>query len=151
MASFNKYQKGVEALMEGINAGSDAWKVALTNRAPVVATDATLTDATEISAGNGYTAGGNAATTTSSTQTSGTYKLILASPSTWTASGGSIGPFRYADFYRGFHPVDQAAGQGGFNRAARYGLLIFRRQKPGDVLRDVDVEVGVVIHRLSRF
>ena len=99
MASFNKYQKGVEALMESINAGSDAWKVALTNRAPVVATDATLTDATEISAGNGYTAGGNAATTTSSTQTSGTYKLILASPSTWTASGGSIGPFRYAVLY----------------------------------------------------
>jgi hypothetical protein len=99
LASFNKYQKGVEALMEGINAGSDAWKVALTNRAPVVATDATLTDATEISAGNGYTAGGNAATTTSSTQTSGTYKLILASPSTWTASGGSLGPFRYAVLY----------------------------------------------------
>lgn len=99
MASFNKYQKGVEALLEGINAGSDAWKVALTNRAPVVATDATLTDATEISAGNGYTAGGNAATTTSSTQTGGTYKLILASPSTWTASGGSMGPFRYAVLY----------------------------------------------------
>jgi hypothetical protein len=99
MASFNKYQKGVEALVEGINAGSDAWKVALTNRAPVVATDATLTDATEISAGNGYTAGGNAATTTSSAQTGGTYKLILASPSTWTASGGSIGPFRYAVLY----------------------------------------------------
>jgi hypothetical protein len=85
--------------MESINAGSDAWKVALTNRAPVVATDATLTDASEISAGNGYTAGGNAATTTSSSQTSGTYKLILASPTAWTASGGSLGPFRYAVLY----------------------------------------------------
>ena len=99
MASFNKYQKGVEALLEGINAGSDAWKVALTNRAPVVASDATLTDATEISAGNGYTAGGNAATTTSSAQTGGVYKLILASPTAWTASGGSMGPFRYAVLY----------------------------------------------------
>lgn len=99
MASFVKYQKGVEALVEGINAGSDAWKVALTNRAPVVATDATLTDATEISAGNGYTAGGNAATTTSSAQTGGVYKLILASPATWTATGGSLGPFRYAVLY----------------------------------------------------
>ena len=99
MASFNKYQKGVEALMESINAGSDAWKVALTNRAPVVATDATLTDASEVAAGNGYTAGGNAATTTSSTQTSGTYKLILASPTAWTATGGSLGPFRYAVLY----------------------------------------------------
>jgi hypothetical protein len=99
MASFVKYQKGVEALMESINAGSDTWKVALTNRAPVVASDNTLTDASEISAGNGYTAGGNAASTTSSSQTGGVYKLILASPSTWTASGGSIGPFRYAVLY----------------------------------------------------
>ena len=99
MASFVKYYKGVEALVEGINAGSDTWKVALSNRAPVVATDATLTDATELSAGNGYTAGGNAASITSSTQTSGTYKLVLASPSTWTATGGSIGPLRYAILY----------------------------------------------------
>ena len=99
MASFNKYQKGVEALVEGINAGSDAWKVALSNRTPVVASDATLTDAVEISAGNGYTAGGNAATTVSSTQTGGTYKLVLNSPATWTATGGSMGPFEYAILY----------------------------------------------------
>lgn len=99
MASFNKYQKGVEALVEGVNAGSDAWKVALSNRTPVVASDATLSDASEISAGNGYTAGGNAATTASSSQTSGTYKLVLNSPSAWTASGGAIGPFQYAILY----------------------------------------------------
>lgn len=99
MATFNKYYKGVEALVEGINAGSDAWKVALSNRAPVVATDATLADAVEISAGNGYTAGGHAATTASSTQTGGTYKLVLNSPSSWTATGGSIGPFQYAILY----------------------------------------------------
>lgn len=99
MATFNKYYKGVEALVEGINAGSDTWKVALSNRAPVVATDDTLATATEISAGNGYTAGGNTASTSSSTQTSGTYKLVLTSPSTWTATGGSIGPFRYAILY----------------------------------------------------
>lgn len=98
MASYVKYQKGVEALVEGINAGSDAWKVALSNRAPVVATDATLADAVEISAGTGYTAGGNAATTSSSTQTGGTYKLVLNSPATWTASG-SMGPLRYAILY----------------------------------------------------
>lgn len=99
MASFNKYQKGVEALLESINAGSDAWKVALTNRSPVVATDSTLSDASEISATNGYTAGGNAATVASSTQTGGTYKLVLNSPTTWTCSGVSMGPFRYAVLY----------------------------------------------------
>lgn len=99
MASFVKYYKGVEALVEGINAGSDAWKVALSNRTPVVATDATLTDASELAAGNGYTAGGNAASTTSSAQSGGTYKLILSSPATWTATGGSLGPFQYAILY----------------------------------------------------
>ena len=99
MASFNKYQNGVEALVEGINAGSDVWKVALSNRTPVVASDTGLASAVEISAGNGYTAGGNAATTSSSSQTSGTYKLVLNSPSAWTATGGSIGPFQYAILY----------------------------------------------------
>lgn len=99
MASFNKYQKGVEALVEGINAGSDVWKVALSNRTPVVASDTNLASAVEISAGNGYTAGGNTASTTSSTETGGTYKLVLASPSAWTATGGSIGPFQYAILY----------------------------------------------------
>lgn len=99
MASFNKYQKGVEALMEAINAQTDTWKVALTNRAPVVATDATLTDASEIAAGNGYTAGGNTAAVSSSSQTGGVYKLILTSPATWTCSGVSMGPFRYAVLY----------------------------------------------------
>ena len=99
MAAFNKYQKGVEALVEGINAGSDVWKVALSNRTPVVASDTNLASAVEISAGNGYTAGGNTAATVSSTETSGTYKLVLTSPATWTASGGSIGPFQYAILY----------------------------------------------------
>ena len=99
MAAFNKYQNGVEALVEGINAGSNVWKIALSNRTPVVATDVTLANAVEISATNGYTAGGNTASTVSSSQTGGTYKLVLSSPATWTATGGSIGPFEYAILY----------------------------------------------------
>lgn len=99
MATYVKYQKGVEALLEGINSGSDTWKIALSNTAPNVSTNATLSDATEISAGNGYTAGGNTASVSSATQTGGTYKLVLSSPATWTATGGSIGPLRYAILY----------------------------------------------------
>ena len=99
MASFNKYQNGVEALVEGINAGSNVWKIALSNRTPVVASDVTLANAVEISATNGYTAGGNTAATVSSSQTGGTYKLVLSSPATWTATGGSMGPFEYAILY----------------------------------------------------
>lgn len=100
MAAYVKYQCFVEDVAEKVhNLGSDTLKIALTNRAPVVASDVGLSDISEIAAGNGYTAGGNAAAQSSSVQTSGTYKLICASPATWTASGGTIGPFRYAVLY----------------------------------------------------
>jgi hypothetical protein len=99
MAAFNKFNSFVEALAEKVhNLGSDTLKVMLTNTAPV-ATNTIKANLTEIAAGNGYTAGGNTASVTSSAQTSGTYKLVLGDPATWTASGGSIGPFRYAVLY----------------------------------------------------
>ena len=94
MASFNKFNSFVENLAEGvINLQSDALKVVLTNTAPAAA-NSVLADLTEISAGNGYTAGGVAATVASSSQSGGTYKLVVDDV-TITASGGSIGPFRY--------------------------------------------------------
>lgn len=98
MAAFNKFQSFVEALAEKVhNLGADSLKVMLTNTAPV-ATNSVKANLTDISAGNGYTAGGTAATISSSAQTSGTYKLVLADV-VFTASGGSIGPFRYAVLY----------------------------------------------------
>ena len=99
MAAFNKFNSFVEALAEKVhNLGSDTLKVMLTNTAPV-ATNTVKANLTEISAGNGYTAGGNTASVTSSSQTSGTYRLILGDPATFTASGGSLGPFRYSVLY----------------------------------------------------
>ena len=99
MATFSKFNAFVENLAEGVhNFESHAFKVMLVNTAPVAA-NSVKADLTEISAGNGYTAGGNSAALTSSSQTSGTYKLVLADPATWTASAGSIGPFRYAVLY----------------------------------------------------
>ena len=98
MATFNKFNSFVEALAEKVhNLGSDTLKVMLTNTAPSAA-NTVKADITEISAGNGYTAGGTAATISSSAQTSGTYKLVLADV-VFTATGGSIGPFRYAVLY----------------------------------------------------
>ena len=101
MASFVKYQQFVEDLGNKVHdlvVTNDTLKIALTNTAPNVATHAVLADITEISAGNGYTAGGAAATVTSGAQASGVFRLILADPATWTATG-SVGPFRYAVLY----------------------------------------------------
>ncbi len=98
MASFNKFQQFAEDVGLGVHdLGSDTLKVLLTNTAPA-ATDAVKADLTEISAGNGYTAGGNAAANNAFSQTSGTGKLT-ADDVVFTASGGSIGPFRYAVLY----------------------------------------------------
>jgi hypothetical protein len=93
-ASYVKYTAAIEPLLEGINAGTDAWKVALAST--VNAADTTFTaGTTDLATGGGYTAGGNAASITSAAQTSGTYKLVLASPSVWTATGAGF-TFRYA-------------------------------------------------------
>jgi hypothetical protein len=110
MAAFNKFNSFVEALAEKKHdLGADTLKVLLTNTAPV-ATNAVKADLTEISAGNGYTAGGATAAVTSSAQTSGTYKLVLGDPATWTASGGTIGPLRYAVLYNDTATNDELIG-----------------------------------------
>jgi hypothetical protein len=94
MAAYNKYTAAIEPVLEGINSGTDAWKIALA--ATVNAADTTFTaGTTDLATAGGYTAGGNAASTTSAIQTSGTFKLVLASPSVWTATGSGF-TFRYA-------------------------------------------------------
>jgi hypothetical protein len=95
MASYTKYTAAVGPLLNAINSGSDSWKVALANTVNVA--DTTFTPgASDLATGNGYTQGGNAAAVSSATASAGTMKLILTSPTMWTASGGNIGPFRYA-------------------------------------------------------
>lgn len=97
MAVFQKFYAFTENVAEKVhNLGADTLKVMLTNTVPVV-TNAVKLDLTEIAAGSGYTAGGTAATISSSAQTTGTYKLVLADV-TFTSSG-TIGPFRYAVLY----------------------------------------------------
>src|SRR4051812_3314924 len=97
MTAFTKYNCFLKDLAEKKHDfANDTFKVLLTNRAPVVATDRLFADASEIAAGNGYVAGGNQCTVASSTQASGAYKSILNDPAQWTAAGGVIGPFRYS-------------------------------------------------------
>jgi hypothetical protein len=90
MATYNKFQPAIEVLFEGANSGTDSWVIKL-----ATAVNASAGTITEVANGGGYTTGGNAATTSSATQTAGTYKLVLNSPSVWTASGGGF-TFQYA-------------------------------------------------------
>lgn len=109
-ALFNKFNSFVEALAEKVhNLGSDTLKVMLTNVAPI-ASNTVKANLTEISAVYGYTAGGNTAAVSSSVQTGGSYKLVLADPATWTATGGSIGPLRYAVLYNDTATNDELIG-----------------------------------------
>ena len=95
MATFNKFNAFVEHLSEGVhNLQSNQLVIALTNTAPV-ATHSVLADLTQIAYTN---LSSRNLTVASSAQTSGTYKLTL-NDITLTASGGSVGPFRYVVIY----------------------------------------------------
>jgi len=109
MVAFNKFNSFIEAIFEKKHDfSSDTFKLMLSNTAPV-ATNTQKTDITEISAGSGYTAGGEALTITSSSQSSGTYSWIITSDITWTNSG-TIGPFRYAVLYNDDATNDELVG-----------------------------------------
>ncbi len=109
MAAFNKFHSFVEALAEKKHdLGADTLKVLLCNTAPL-ATDTVKANLTELTAGSGYTAGGATAAITSSSQTTGTYKLVLGDPATWTSTG-TMGPFRYAVLYNDTATNDELIG-----------------------------------------
>lgn len=93
MATYNKYLPGTGPLTKAMNVATDAFKIALATT--VTNTDTTFTPGTtDLATANGYTAGGNAAATVSSTVTAGVMKLILSSPTAWTATGAGLS-FRY--------------------------------------------------------
>ena len=97
MAAYNKHNDFVEQLGLGKHIfGTHVLKCLLTNTAPTAA-NSIKSDLTEISAGNGYTAGGADAQGTWA-EASGTATLT-GTMIVWTASGGTIGPFRYVDLY----------------------------------------------------
>jgi hypothetical protein len=102
MATYTKIPDWNENMVESANQGSDQFVVALSNTAPgSESTPPTgngagvLANVTQISYTN---LSSRNVTTSSSAQTGGTYKLVLADL-TLTASGGSVGPFRYVYVY----------------------------------------------------
>jgi 5-deoxy-D-glucuronate isomerase len=97
MAAFFKFQDFSEQLIRGIHDfDAHTFKVYLSNTAPSASLDAVKADLAEITAGNGYTAGGNATTitvaeVTGTTTVSGTEVVFTAT--------GAVGPFQYAVLY----------------------------------------------------
>lgn len=103
MATFNKLNGFVEHVAEGVhNLGSDQLVVALSNTAPGAestpptgaTTTCVLANVTQISYAN---LSSRNVTTSSSSQTSGTYSLVLTDL-VLTASG-AVGPFQYVYLY----------------------------------------------------
>ena len=102
MASFNKFncfvQDVAHALHDMKTGTPHVFKVYLTNTAPV-ATNTVYNTPADLAAGNGYGAGGASIGAIAGAQTSGTFKFTAGIQPSWTASGGSIGPFEYAVLY----------------------------------------------------
>lgn len=97
MATYNKFQCFVEDLAEKKhNLASDTLKVAFSNasNAPSASADVKLADITTITPTN---LGDVTLTVSSSSQTAGTYKLVVADK-TLTATG-AVPAFRYAIIY----------------------------------------------------
>lgn len=98
MAAYNKFLVFTKNLVDGVHDfDNHTFKVMLTNTAPVN-TNTLKADLTDVTGGNGYTAGGTAVTIATSTS-AGTAKVTVSSDIVFTASGGTVGPFRYAVLY----------------------------------------------------
>lgn len=108
MATMTKFHCFVEDMAEKVhNLGSDQLVIALTAAANAPTTSNTiLANLTQISYTNCSTRN---VTTSSSSQTSGTYKLVLTDL-TLSASGGSVGPFRYVVLYNDTSTSDSLIG-----------------------------------------
>lgn len=108
-ASYNKFEGFVGYLGLGaVNLNTDVLKVYASNTTPSASLDDIKTDLAEITAQNGYPAGGSDITNTYS-EASGTGTLG-ATDVVWTASGGSFGPLQYVAMYDDTHASDILIG-----------------------------------------
>jgi hypothetical protein len=99
VSAFNKFASFIgHVCTKKIDLSADVFRIYLTNTAPNAGTMAVKADLAEITAGNGYAAGGATPTVASASSSAGTFKLVL-NDVTITAAGGTVGPFRYAVLY----------------------------------------------------
>lgn len=102
MATFTFFDEFKKYIGDGTaDLDTHTFKIVLTNSAPTTGTNTVLADITQIANGNGYTTGGNTLGTVTWAETGGGTGIwqFTSADSVWTASGGSIGPFRYVVLY----------------------------------------------------
>ena len=101
MAAYNKFQDYVEQVNKAVhNWSTHTFKAAFSNSAPV-ATNTVLADITQIATAGGYTGGaggGVALDGVTLSEASGTAKVTITDE-VFTATGASVGPFRYIAIY----------------------------------------------------
>ena len=101
MATANKFQNLVNDLLiaRTINLNTDSFGLLLTNTLPIATQHLYPTNfVAELANGNGYLTGGFVLTGAAATYSAGVASLSLP-PATLTASGGSVGPWRYFVYY----------------------------------------------------
>jgi hypothetical protein len=109
-STFTKFQCFAQDIGRKVhNLHADTLKIVLTNTAPTASANTVLTDVTQISGTNGYTTGGTAVANNAYSQSGGTATLV-GDAVVFTASGGSIGPFRYAVLYNDTSTSDSLIG-----------------------------------------
>ena len=101
MASFNKFDQFVTDMAAGVHASAlgadtDTLKIYLSNATPSTSADSVKADLAEITNENGYTAPED--TQNAFTDSTGTIS-VAGTDVVITASGGTVGPFRYVVLY----------------------------------------------------
>lgn len=105
MATYNKFEGFVGYIgLAAVNCNTDTFRIYLSNATPSASLDDVKADLAEIAGGNGYTA--NGADVQNLYSEAGGVGTLTGTDITWTASGGTIGPFRYAVMYDDTHASD---------------------------------------------
>jgi hypothetical protein len=100
MASFVKYENFIQVLVNkevDLFGTTDTVKAAIHSDAPVVATDTTLSNLTQVT-GTGYTAGG-IDIDNDATRSGGTVTMVAGLDPVWTAGAGDWTAGRYVSIY----------------------------------------------------
>lgn len=113
MAAFNKFQTFVgdvaHALHDMKTGTVQIYQVYLTNTLPV-STNTVYNTPADLATANGYTAGGVSIGTITGAQAAGVFSFSGGTNPSWTAAGGSIGPFEYAVLYNVTSPTKPLIG-----------------------------------------